>query len=127
MKNYEKPENPFATNIMRLQSYLVMPDEAVMFDMLLVKAVSFEYREYYYSQLKIEEETRIKRTRQDKIISYFAELGIIHSEVKKNSTGGKVRYFSVNFNALSNEKILCEIIDRNSYLFDKNRFYGISK
>jgi len=123
MKMIDEPDMPLAINFIRLKSYLLSPDEAVLFDMMIIKASSFEYKPFYYSQRRIEDEIRIKRRRQDKIISYFEDLGIIHSEVKENATGGKVRYFSVNFNALSNEKILSEIIDRNSDLFNKVHQY----
>jgi len=119
MKMIDAPEMPLAINFLRLKSYLLSPDEAVMFDMMIIKASLFEYNPFYYSQRRIEDETRIKRRRQDKIISYFEDLGIIHSEVKENATGGKVRYFSVNFTSLCDEKILCEIIDHDSDLFKK--------
>lgn len=119
MKNkVNAPEIPLCTNILRLQSYLLSPDEVMLFDWLIVKQISFKYKDFHYSQSRIEEETRIKRTRQEAIIKQFCALGFLKPEVKMNKvTRGKVRYFRVDFKTLSDKKILCQVIDEEKTLF----------
>lgn len=110
--NPNVPEMPLCTNVMRLQSYLIPPDEVVLFDWFTVKQFSFKYKEFHYSQSRIEDETRIKRTRQDAIINKFEKLGFLKTTVKHNEiTRGRVRYFNVKFDMLADEDILGEIIN----------------
>lgn len=117
MIDYE-PKMPLCTNIMRLQAYLFSPDEVILFDWFIVKQVAFKYQEFHYSQARIEKETRIKRTRQDSIISYFEEMGFLSSKVKENKiTHGRVRYFKVSFQALMELKLLSEIIKKEDPLY----------
>ena len=112
------PEIPLCTNIIRLQSYLLSPDEVVLFDWFVVKQISFKYKDFHYSQARIEEETRIKRTRQDVIIKHFCKMGFLTTEVKKNpATSGKVRYFSVHFSVLAHPNMLCLIINNSKPQF----------
>jgi hypothetical protein len=117
-KNPNTPEIPLCINILRLKSYLLPPDELMFFDWLIVKQISFNYKDFFYSQSRIESETRIKRSRQEIIVKKFIEFGIIDSQVRENKeTRGRVRYFKVNFDALSDENILCEIISSKEGLF----------
>jgi len=118
MKNLNAPEMPLCTNIIRLQSYLLAPDEVILFDWFIVKQVSFGYKEFHYSQARIEKETRIKRTRQDAIMMKFVELGLLQTAVKENKISqGRVRYFSVDFEVLAEEDILNEIINQDDNIF----------
>ena len=112
------PEIPLCTNIIRLQSYLIAPDEVILFDWLVVKQVSFKFQDFHYSQARIEEETRIKRTRQEQIISHFTSLGFLSAEVGVNKeTRGRVRYFKVDFEVLTNNNVLNQIINEKEPLF----------
>jgi len=118
MKKIDNPEIPLSVNIIRFQSYLLNPDEVIFFDWLVVKSIHFGYDEFYYSQDRIENEIRIKRTRQDKIISSFSELGIINIAVKENrTTKGRVRYYFVDFEALCDKDVLSSIISPKSSLY----------
>jgi len=110
----EKVEMPLSVNIIKFQNYLLAPDEVVLFEWFIVKSISFKYDEFYYGQQRIENETRIKRTRQDKIINYFSDFGIIRPQVRKNATGGSVRHFYIDFECLCDKKILSEFINPES-------------
>ncbi|BCI64889.1 hypothetical protein [Coprobacter secundus] len=117
-KKINVPDIPLCINIIRLQSYLLAPDEVVLFDWFVVKQTSFKYKEFHYSQARIEEETRIKRTRQNVIVSKFKELGFLSSQVRENKeTRGRVNYFKVNFEVLADKDVLSEIINENEAIF----------
>ncbi|NDV58402.1 hypothetical protein [Bacteroides sp. 519] len=112
------PEIPLCTNVIRLQSYLLAPDELILFDWFIVKQFSFHYKEFHYSQARIEKETRIKRSRQDMIISKFHELEFLTTEVKDNKeTKGRVRYFKIDFEILADKFILSKIINSEHEIF----------
>lgn len=114
----EAPEMPLSVNILRLHFYLLQPDEVVLFDWFIVKQISFKYSEFYYSQARIEKETRIKRSRQNAIISHFKELGFLSAEVRGNrAIRGKVSYFSVNFAVLNDPQVLGKVISMEYYEF----------
>lgn len=117
-KNPNIPEIPLCINVIRLQSYLLAPDEVILFDWFIVKQVAFKYQDFHYSQARIEEETRIKRTRQNIIIALFKEMGFLTSQVRENKeTRGRVSYFKVNFEVLADKDILSEVINANEPLF----------
>ena len=117
-KKVNAPEIPLCTNIIRLQSYLLAPDEVILFDWFIVKQIAFKYIDFHYSQSRIEEETRIKRVRQDAIIKRFTEWGFLMPEVRINRvTRGKVRFFRVDFGVLAQTEVLCRVIDNNKELF----------
>lgn len=117
-KKTNAPEIPLCTNIIRLQSYLLAPDEVILFDWFVVKQVSFKFNEFHYSQARIEEETRIKRTRQNVIINKFKEMGFLFSQVRENKeTRGRVNYFKVNFDILADKDVLSEIISEKDSIF----------
>ena len=48
-----KTDYPMAVNVIRLQAYLLPPDEAVFFDWLMVKAAAFGFKPFYYSYKRI--------------------------------------------------------------------------
>ena len=54
----EAPICPLCTNVLRVHDYLLTPDELIIFDSLVVKAISFHYKRFFYSQKRIEKETR---------------------------------------------------------------------
>ncbi len=117
-KNTNAPEIPLCVNILRLQHYLLQPDEVVFFDWLVVKTIAFGYKEFHYSQMRIEAETRIRRTRQDKIIAGFVEYGFLTAEVKEHAMArGRVKHFHVNFSLLASPQVLQGIIQPGTMLY----------
>ena len=106
------------TNILRLQYYLLAPDEIIFFDWLVVKQISFKYVQFSYSEKRIEEETHIKRSRQEKIEEKFTQLGFLETEVKLNKRiSSHVRYFYVNLTTLYKLDILSSIIRQGTDYF----------
>ena len=49
----EAPICPLCTNVLRVHDYLLTPDELIIFDSLVVKAISFHYKRFFYSQKRI--------------------------------------------------------------------------
>ena len=116
-KALSAPEIPLCINVLRLLNYRLAPDELILFDWLTVKQISFKYKPFHYSQARVEEETRIRRTRQEVIIKQFSALGFLKTDIKVNSvTRGRVRYYSVDFSVLADVDVLVEIIMINSPL-----------
>ena len=124
MKTKESPDCPLCTNVLRLHDYYLSPDELVIFDSLIVKAISFHYKRFFYSQKRMELETRVKRTRYEAIIKKFEDLGIIQTYVDKMpSSEGQIRYFFVNFSNLKEPSLLAKLINENSTLFEQTCAY----
>jgi hypothetical protein len=114
----DKPVAVECTNIIRLQDYLLPPDEVIFFDWLVVKEISFKYVQFNYSEKRIEEETRIKRSRQEKIEEKFKQLGFLETEVKLNKRiSSHIRYFYMNLVTLYREDVLSSVIRRGSNYF----------
>lgn len=85
-----------AINIIKLQRYnfnFFKLEEIILFEYLIVKAISFK-KEFYHSSATIEEETGIKRGKLDSILQNFCTLGFISIDVRSFP---KVKYFTVNF------------------------------
>ena len=100
----DAPICPLCTNVLRVHDYLLTPDELIIFDSLVVKAISFHYKRFFYSQKRIEKETRVKRTRYEAIIKKFEEMGFLQTYVDKMpNSEGQIRYFYVNFPKLAEE------------------------
>lgn len=117
-KTVSAPEIPLCTNVLRLLDYHMAPDELILFDWLVVKQIAFKYKPFHYSQARVEEETRIRRTRQEVIIKQFSALGFLKTDIKVNSvTRGRVRYYSVDFSVLADADVLLELIVLGSTLF----------
>ena len=117
-KTVSAPEIPLCTNVLRLLDYRMAPDELILFDWLVVKQIAFKYKPFHYSQARVEEETRIRRTRQEVIIKQFSGLGFLKTDIKVNSvTRGRVRYYSVDFSVLADADVLLELIVLGSTLF----------
>ena len=119
-KALSAPEIPLCINVLRLLNYRLAPDELILFDWLTVKQISFKYKPFHYSQARVEEETRIRRTRQEVIIKQFSALGFLKTDIKVNSvTRGRVRYYSVDFSVLADVDVLVEIIMPQTTLFEE--------
>lgn len=123
-KDMPKPVHPLATNVLRLHDYLLAPDEVVLFDALLVKAISFHYKNFYYSQQRIEREMRIKRTRFEKIIRLYKEMGWLTTYIDKiPETDGQIRYFYVDFARLARPEVLGKVVREGSGLYADMQAY----
>lgn len=110
-KALSAPEIPLCINVLRLLNYRLAPDELILFDWLTVKQISFKYKPFHYSQARVEEETRIRRTRQEVIIKQFSALGFLKTDIKVNSvTRGRVRYYSVDFSVLADVDVLVDSV-----------------
>ena len=92
-----KPDkHPFAVNIRKLQRYnfeFFTTEEAVFFEYIVVKSKLFN-GEFYHSGQTIRQETGIKRSALNTIVSRFQALGIFKVEVKGMPS---VRYFWVDY------------------------------
>ena len=120
----EAPICPLCTNVLRVHDYLLTPDELIIFDSLVVKAISFHYKRFFYSQKRIEKETRVKRTRYEAIIKKFEEMGFLQTYVDKMpNSEGQIRYFYVNFPKLAEEEVLVKLVREKSTLFGAMRAY----
>ena len=120
----EAPACPLCTNVLRVHDYLLSPDELIIFDSLVVKAISFHYKRFFYSQKRIEKETRVKRTRYEAIIKKFEEMGFLQTYVDKMpNSEGQIRYFYVNFQKLTEEEVLTKLVREKSTLFGAMRAY----
>ena len=88
---------PLATNHLRLLNYsnrfLKTYEEILLFEFFCTKARAFHCKEFYYSTERIKQETRILRTKQEKAINFFLEIGILEIEIKGYP---KTKYFKVN-------------------------------
>ena len=118
----EKIEAPMCVNIVRLQDYLLPPDEVVLFDWLLVKqCYVFHHKSFYYSQRRVEKETRIGRRRFETIVQKFKEQGWLWSEVAPSGTRrSAVRRYLVFYDAIA--RILPKLVryDTGTYALYKN-------
>lgn len=94
-------KTPLFSNTVRFQYYLLSPDEAVFLDWLIFKQVNFNFKPFFYSQQRIEKETRIKRTRLESIIrefqsKHYIDVAVVPEAVSKLKTA----HYSVNFDAI---------------------------
>lgn len=107
-------DSPLCVNISRLKNYLLAPDEAIMFDWLVIKqSAVFGYKWFFYSQERIRQETRIKRSSLERIIKRFHAMGILSFETRqKPNEVGRTRFFRMNFDKCSQK--LSEIIDTSN-------------
>lgn len=103
LKTYSKKSAPMplATNIMRFQNYnfkFFATDEVIMFEYLTVKAVSFKHRVFYHSSSTINDETGIKRNRENSILKRFeSDLKIVTVNVNGMP---QVKHFKVHFHKI---------------------------
>lgn len=104
---------PLATNILKIQHYLVPAEEVIFLDWLIVKQVSFNFKPFFYQQRRIEEEIGIKRTRLETLIKSFSNKGILSVETKGNKDAKcKTTYYHFDFKAF--RKCLHDYIDEFS-------------
>lgn len=92
-------DTPLCVNVIRLQDYLLPPDELIFFDWIVVKQIHvFHFRPFHYSQQRIGRETRIARRRLSTIVEKFSEKCWISSQVRwKHDKTGRVRHYAVDF------------------------------
>lgn len=114
----EQPFLPTAVNILRLRDYVLPPDGVVLFDWFVVKQACFRSGSFHYSQTRIQAETRIARHRQDSLITQFCEWDFLVVFVNFNpATGGRVRFFSLDYAALADPGVLSHVVRKDSDLF----------
>ena len=114
----EQPFLPTAVNILRLRDYVLPPDGVVLFDWFVVKQACFRSGSFHYSQARIQAETRIARHRQDSLITQFCEWDFLVVFVNFNpATGGRVRFFSLDYAALADPGVLTHVVRKDSDLF----------
>ena len=119
----EKIEAPMCVNIVRLQDYLLPPDEVVLFDWLLVKqCYVFHHKSFYYSQRRVEKETRIGRRRFETIVQKFKEQGWLWSEVAPSGTRrSAVRRYLVFYDAIA--RILPKLVRYGTGTYELYKSY----
>lgn len=117
---------PLCVNISRLGAYLLPPDEVIFFDWAVTKsAMVFNFKPFFYSQERIEKETRIKRRTLERIIKRFTAFGILEIETRmKPGNIGHSRYFNVNFAEVV--KRLPELIDSTHQHYEAMQLYFIA-
>ena len=110
-------------NIVRLQDYLLPPDEVVLFDWLLVKqCYVFHHKSFYYSQRRVEKETRIGRRRFETIVQKFKEQGWLWSEVAPSGTRrSAVRRYLVFYDAIA--RILPKLVRYGTGTYELYKSY----
>lgn len=118
-----KIEAPMCINVVRLRDYLLAPDEVVLFDWLLVKqAYVFHFKPFYYSQRRVESETRIARRRFETMVRQFKDQGWLWSEVRqKGPEQGPVRHYAVDYRRL--RECLDQIVRYDSSTYEAYKTY----
>lgn len=95
---------PVSLNILRRQQYLLAADESDFLDWLIIKHRGFGFKEFNYSYAQIESEIGIKRTRLEKIVSKFKEMGFLKAEVKGVKIVRALKtHFDVDYKRLLNQ------------------------
>ena len=112
---------PITINITRLSCYNLSPDEVVLLEFLLFKQNYFgAFSWFYYSQRRMITELKIKRSRLEKILSTFKDMGFLNVRIGlSTSTNNSMSYFMVDFSILSKDSVLSQIIDKDSYFYDE--------
>ncbi|WP_045970791.1 hypothetical protein [Flavobacterium sp. 316] len=97
----------FSYNLLSFKNYnsnFFLVDERIMFEALLIKFKSFDYKAFYWSKEKILEEVGIKKDRSTKILGKFIKLGIVSKELKKSFIDN--RPMQINYYNLIPDKII---------------------
>lgn len=111
MEKYE--EWPMCFNLAKFSKYRLSPDEAAVFDWLVVKQVCFKGEPFFYQFRRIEEELRIRKDRFKAIVGDFCLKGFLKIEAKGEvKARAKVNYFHVDFDMVI--KCLSDIIDKDN-------------
>ncbi|PQL90744.1 hypothetical protein [Apibacter adventoris] len=87
------------TTFIKYNSNFFLCDERIIFEALLIKLKSFDYKPFYWSKEMIFKEAGIKKDRATKIIERFKELGILSTEIKKsiiNSRPQQITYYTLH-------------------------------
>lgn len=79
-------------------------DERIIFETLLIKYKSFDFKPFYWSKEVIFKEVGIKKDRATKILEKFINLGIVSKELKKASIEN--RPMQITYYDLNAEKII---------------------
>lgn len=107
---------------------LTSNDERVMFDWLIWNCSNHLKDGYRHSIPQIQDETKIARHSQEKIISKFEELGFleVQNTMYKNS---RYRTFFVAFGILAKDEVLSKIFHKDSTLYRANKkaFFDLDK
>lgn len=113
-------KTPLAINFGRFQAYRLAPDEVALFEFLLFKQCHFDpYSYFYHSQRRLISDLKIKRSRLEKIIDTFEQMGFLKTEVREEGkTNNQVTYFMVDFGILEKDGILSQIIEKDSELYN---------
>ena len=111
---------PITISINKFSMYRLSPDEVVLFEFLIFKQNHFDpYGFFYHSQRKIISKLKIKRSRLEKIIKTFEDIGFLKTEVRQEGkTNSLVTYFKIDFDTLGKDEVLSQIIDEKSQLFN---------
>ena len=114
-------KHPIATNILIIQAYndSLKLSQILFFDWLVVKARSFEYKEFYYSFRRISEEIRVQKAALKKASAFFKDLGFYSYEVKGMP---QTTYHSLNFQKLATRKVL-SVIYKSDYVDEVRPFF----
>lgn len=95
---------PLCVNVMRLQSYLLKPDEVVFFEWLIIKQSYFQEDDrtkegwFYYPFKRINKEIRISRSRFEAIVKLFKDMGFLETKVEGDyKVNGRATFYKVNF------------------------------
>lgn len=117
-------ETPLCINFQRYSSYLLSPDEVILFERLLFKQLSFGSKPFYYTGETIESETRIRRRRVEAILYKFEEMGFLDcSKMVKKNGSSKAKHFIIYFNVLLDDSVLSQIIDKESEYYKTFKTY----
>ena len=118
-------ETPLCINFQRFGGYLLAPDEVVLFEWFLFKQNCFGvHRSFHYSKPRIEADTRIGRRRQEAIIEKFQKMGFLMCvNIHDSQKGSLTRNFRIDYNVLSKDEVLTQIIDKDSVLYASCKKY----
>lgn len=111
----KKDSIPLAINILKIQRYNYNHfgcEEVVLFEYLLVKAVSFKFKPFFHSSETIFNETGIKKHSLATILKRFELLGYISIEVKGMP---RVKHFIVHFPKVYEDIALIYKLDENGH------------
>lgn len=117
-------ETPLCVNFQRFSSYILAPDEVVLFERLLFKQLNFGSKPFYYTGEAIESETRIRRRRVEAILSKFEGMGFLDcSKMVKKNGSSRAKHFIIDFDVLLDDNILSQIIDGESEYYKTFKTY----
>lgn len=105
----------FSINIIKLQCFdfnRIDIETAVILEWFVVKYISFGFKEFYYSQRRIQDETGVKRKKFERIISYFKDNNLLATRL---SGVPPVTFYTLKFKNLTRESFLLKFY-RQEYM-----------